>query len=100
LNAGTNYPISDSAWVSPVYIVPKKSEITAVQNQENELVPTHVQIGWRVCIDYHKLNVVTRKDHFPLPFIDKMLERLADHAYYCFLDGYSSYNRITMAPED
>ncbi|KAL5549093.1 hypothetical protein UlMin_004324 [Ulmus minor] len=59
-----------------------------------------IKTGWRVCIDYRKLNAVTRKDHFPLPFIDQMLERLAGHAYYCFLDGYSGYNQIPIAPED
>ena len=56
--------------------------------------------GWRVCIDYRKLNTATRKDHFPLPFIDRMLDRLAGHSHFCFLDGYSGYNQITIAPED
>lgn len=55
------------------------------------MVPTRVQNGWRVCVDYKKLNSMTRKDHFPLPFIDQMVGRLAGHAYYCFLDGYSGY---------
>ena len=71
-----------------------------VTNAENELVPTRVQTGWRVCIDYRKLNATTRKDHFPLPFIDQMLERLAGYAFYCFLDGYFGYNQIVIAPED
>ncbi|KAI5343406.1 hypothetical protein L3X38_011282 [Prunus dulcis] len=56
--------------------------------------------SWRVCTDYKKLNSDTRKDYFPMPFIDQMLERLAGHAYYCFLDGYSGYNQIVIAPED
>ena len=56
--------------------------------------------GWRVCIDYRKLNLATRKDHFPLPFIDQMLERIAGHTFYYFLDGYLGYNQITIAPED
>ena len=56
--------------------------------------------GWRVCIDYRKLNDATRKDHFPLPFIDQMIEKLSRHEYYCFLDGYSGYNQIPVAPED
>lgn len=60
----------------------------------------HVPTGWRVCIDYRKLNAVTRKDHFPLPFLDPILERIAGHEYYCFLDGYSGYNQIEIAPED
>ncbi|KAB2597246.1 hypothetical protein D8674_000166 [Pyrus ussuriensis x Pyrus communis] len=78
LDCGVIYPISDSRWVSPVQCVPKKSGVTVVKNAENELVPTRIQTGWRVCIDYRKLNATTRKDHFPLPFIDQMLERSAD----------------------
>ena len=100
LDNGIIYPISDSSWVSLVQVVPKKSRITIIQVDNNELVPTRIQTGWRVCIDYRKLNAATRKDHFPLPFIDQMLERLAGHEYYCFLDGYSGYNQIPIAPED
>ncbi|XP_068323129.1 uncharacterized protein, partial [Pyrus communis] len=100
LDCGVIYPISDSRWVSPVQVVPKKSGVTVIKNDENELVPTRIQTGWRVCIDYRKLNAMTRKDHFPLPFIDQMLERLAGHAFYCFLDGYSGYNQIVIAPDD
>ncbi|CAN6547337.1 unnamed protein product [Malus baccata var. baccata] len=59
-----------------------------------------IQTGWRVCIDYRKINATTRKDHFPLPFLDQMLERLAGHSFYCFLDGYSGYNQIVIAPDD
>ncbi|KAM1936791.1 hypothetical protein ACFX15_014018 [Malus domestica] len=100
LDYGVIYPISDSRWVSPVQCVPKKSGVTVVKNAENELVPTRIQTGWRVCIDYRKLNATTRKDHFPLPFIDQMLERLAGHSFYCFLDGYSGYNQIVIALDD
>ena len=100
LDCGVIYPISDSRWVSPVQVVPKKSGVTVVKNEENELVPTRIQTGWRVCIDYRKLNATTRKDHFPLPFIDQMLKRLAGHSFYCFLDGYSGYNQIVIAPDD
>ncbi|KAM2798278.1 hypothetical protein COP1_003248 [Malus domestica] len=100
LDCGVIYPISDSRWVSPVQCVPKKSGVTVVKNAENELVPTRIQTGWRVCIDYRKLNATTRKDHFPLPFIDQMLERLAGHSFYCFLEGYSRYNQIVIAPDD
>ena len=99
-DAGIIYPISDSAWVSPVQVVPKKGGITVVPNKNNELIPTRTVTGWRMCIDYRKLNAATRKDHFPLPFIDQMLERLAGHAYYCFLDGYSGYNQIAVDPAD
>ena len=71
-----------------------------VANENNELIPTDVTSGWRVCIDYRKLNASTRKDHFPLPFIDQMLERVAGHEFYCFLDGYSRYNQIEIALKD
>ncbi|KAM1087526.1 hypothetical protein ACFX2B_012894 [Malus domestica] len=74
LDCGVVCPISDSRWVSPVQCIPKKSGVTVVANAENELVPQRIQTGWRVCIDYRKLNATTRKDHFPLPFIDQMLE--------------------------
>ncbi|CAN6557493.1 unnamed protein product [Malus baccata var. baccata] len=100
LDCGVIYPISDSRWVSPVQVVPKKSEVTVVKNAEDELAPTRIQTGWRVCIDYRKLNNTTRNDHFPLPFIDQMLERLAGHSFYCFLDGYSGYNQSVIAPDD
>jgi len=100
LEAGMIYPISDSAWVSPVQMVSKKSGVTIIHNEKNELIPTRIVIGWRMCIDYRKLNQGTRKDHFPLPFMDQMLERLAGKAYYFFLDGYSGYNQITVDPQD
>ncbi|GJU85524.1 reverse transcriptase domain-containing protein [Tanacetum coccineum] len=96
LDAGLIYPISDSPWVSPVHCVPKKGGITVVKNEENELIPTRLVTGWRVCIDYRKLNDATRKDHFPLPFMDQMLERLAGNEYYCFLDGFSGYFLIPI----
>ncbi|KAL5538742.1 hypothetical protein UlMin_046005 [Ulmus minor] len=100
LDAGIIYPISDSSWVSPVQCVPKKGGMTVVQNENNELIPTRVVTGWRICMDYRKLNKSTRKDHFPLPFLDQMLDRLAGKHYYCFLDGYSGYNQIAIAPND
>ena len=81
LQAGIIYPISDSPWVSPTQVVPKKSGITVVQNEKGEEVTTRLTSGWRVCIDYRKLNVVTRKDHFPLPFIDQVLERVCGHLW-------------------
>nr|XP_009803998.1 PREDICTED: uncharacterized protein LOC104249301 [Nicotiana sylvestris] len=100
LDAGIVFPISDSKWVSPVQCVPKKGGMTVVVNENNDLIPTKTVTGWRICIDYRKLNNATRKDHFPLPFIDQMLDRLAGQEYYCFLDGYSGYNQIVIAPED
>ena len=92
LDVGVIYPISDISWVSPIQVVPKKGGTTVVINEKNELLPTKTGTGWRICIDYRKLNKVTKKDHFPLPFIDQMLVRLAGNEYLCFLDGYAGYN--------
>ncbi|CAA7014621.1 unnamed protein product [Microthlaspi erraticum] len=100
LKAGVIYPISDSAWVSPVHVVPKKGGITVIKNEHDELIPTRTITGHRMCVDYRKLNSSTRKDHYPLPFIDQMLERLANHQYYCFLDGYSGFFQIPIHPDD
>ncbi|RDY04332.1 Retrovirus-related Pol polyprotein, partial [Mucuna pruriens] len=77
------YPILDSRWVSPVQVVPKKSRMTVMKNQHGELN------SWRVYIDYRKLNQATRKDHFPLPFIDQVLQKLA-----------RKYMQIHIAPKD
>jgi hypothetical protein len=76
LHARINYPISYSEWVSTVQVVSKKGGMTVVENSKNELIPQRTVTGWRMCIDYRKLNKATKKDHFPLPFIDEMLERL------------------------
>nr|GFA22190.1 reverse transcriptase domain-containing protein [Tanacetum cinerariifolium] len=100
LDAGLSYPISDSPWVSPVYCVPKKGGFTVVENEDNELSLTHLVTGWCICIDYRKLNKATRKDHFPLLFMDQMLERLVGNQYYCFLDGFSGYFQIPIDPKD
>ena len=70
LQACIIYPILDSPWVSPMQVIPKKSGIIVVQNDKGEEVSTHLTSSWKVCIDYRKLNAVTRKDHFPLLFID------------------------------
>ncbi|KAJ9539557.1 hypothetical protein OSB04_032290 [Centaurea solstitialis] len=100
LDAGIIYPISSSSWVSPVQCVPKKGGTTVITNDKNELIPTRTVTGWRICMDYRQLNLATKKDHFPLPFIDQMLDRLAGKEFFCFLDGYSGYNQIHIAPED
>ena len=84
LEARMIYPISDSQWVSPVQVVSKKSGMIVIKNEKNELIPTRTITGWRMCIDYKKLNKATRKDHFPLPFMDQMMERLAGQKKYLF----------------
>nr|GEZ65729.1 DNA-directed DNA polymerase [Tanacetum cinerariifolium] len=88
---------------SKIHQVVKKEVIRlldAVENENNELIPTRLVIGWRVCIDYQKLNDATRKDHFPLPFMDQMLERLTGNEFYCFLEGFSGYFQIPINPPD
>ncbi|XP_071925471.1 uncharacterized protein [Coffea arabica] len=100
LDAGIVFPISDSVWISPIHVVPKKGGITTIVGKNDELIPSRLVVGWRVCIDYRKLNTVTRKDHFPLPFLDQLLERIAGYEFYYFLDGFSGYNQIVIAPED
>ena len=100
LQAGIIYPISDSLWVSPTQVVPKKSGITVVQNDKGEDVSTRLTTSWRVCINYRKLNAVTKNDHFPLSFIDQVLESVSRHPFYCFLDGYSGYFQIEIDLED
>ncbi|GJW21426.1 reverse transcriptase domain-containing protein [Tanacetum coccineum] len=100
LDAGLIFPISDSPWLSPVHCVPKKGGFTVVENDENEFISTRLVTGWCICIDYRKLNEATRKDHFPLPFMDQMLERLTGNGYYCFLDGFSDYFQIPINPND
>ena len=100
LQASFIYPISDSTWVSPTQVVPKKYGVTTMSNEKGEEVPTRFTIGWRVCIDYRRLNEVARKYHFPLPFMDQLLERIFGHPFYCFLDGYSGYFQIEISVED
>ena len=100
LDAGIIYPISDSTWVSPVHVVPKKGGVIVIKNEKNELIPTRTVTGHRMCIDYRKLNSATRKDNFPLSFIDQMLERLSNQPYYCFLDGYLGFFQILIHPDD
>ena len=96
LNAGFIYAISDSPWVSPVHVAPKKGGFTVIRNERNELIPTRTVTGWRVCIDYRKLNTATRKDHFPLPFIDQMLDRLAGHPHFVSWMGIQDTIRLLL----
>nr|GEW77558.1 reverse transcriptase domain-containing protein [Tanacetum cinerariifolium] len=89
-----------SPLVSPMHCVPKKGSFIVIENEENGLISTRLVTSWRVCIDYRKLNDATRKDHYSLPFMDQMLERLAGNEYHCFLDGFSGYFQIPIDPQD
>ena len=84
---------------NPVQVVPKNGGSIVIQTESNALLPSQTVTRWRICIEYLKLNKATRKDHFPLPFLDQMLDRLVGHEYYCYLYGYSSYNHITISLE-
>jgi hypothetical protein len=82
LPANLIYPILDSQWVSPLVIVPKKNG------------------KWKICVDFRELNKATHRDYSPLPFIDQVLDALSRKKYFSFLDGFSGYNQIQIAPED
>ena len=100
LDAGIIYPISHSEWVSPVQVMPKKGGMTVVENTRMSLFHSEPSQDGGCASITKKLNKATKKDHFPLPFINEMLERLAKHSYFCFLDGYSGYHQIPIHPED
>eukprot|EP00253_Pinus_taeda_P033956 PITA_33956 len=82
LDAGFIYPISNSEWVSPLVLVPKKNG------------------KWRIYVDYQELNKATKKDHFPLSLIDQVLDGLVGKKFFSFLDGFSGYNQIQISPKD
>ena len=100
LNVEIIYPISDSQWVSPVHVVPKEAGVTVIVNDKGKEIQTCLPTKWRVCIDYRKLNSATKKDHFSLPFIDQILDQLADQTCFYFLDSFSRYNQIAIHPDD
>ena len=100
LEASIIYPIADSRWLSHVHCVPKKGGITVVPNDKNELIPQRIVTGYKMVIDFRKLKKATRKDHYPLPFIDQLLEILSKHTHFCFHDGYSVFSQIPMSKED
>ena len=78
--------------VSPVHVVPQIAGVKVTMNEKGEKIQTRLTTTWRVCIDYQKLNFVTKKNHFLLPFIDEILDCFGRQSYFCFLDGYSGYN--------
>ncbi|GJR00616.1 reverse transcriptase domain-containing protein [Tanacetum coccineum] len=99
------WKLSDIKGINPEFctykILMEEDYEPTVQHQRRDYIPTiNVPQGLRVCIDYRKLNEATRKDHFPLPFMDQMLERLAGNQFYCFLDGFSGYFQIPIDPKD
>ena len=100
MNVGFIFAISNNPWVSPVHVVPKKGGFTVIRNEKNDLILIRTMTGWRVYINYKKLNTTTINDHYPLPFINQMLDKLAGHPHFCFLDGYLGYNQISIAPKD
>ena len=77
-----------------------KGGIIVLPNEKNELIPQRVVVHYRMCIDFRKVNKVTKKDHYPLPFIDQMLERLSKKTHFCFLDGYSGFSQIAVKQQD
>jgi hypothetical protein len=91
LKAGVIYPVSNSEWVNPVQVVMKKGGMTVIGNEKNELIPQRTITGWQMCINYRKFNKAIQRDHFPLPFIDEILQRMANHSF-CYLDGFSGYH--------
>nr|GEV97779.1 DNA-directed DNA polymerase [Tanacetum cinerariifolium] len=100
LDAGINYPILNSKWVSPMQTMPKNAGIIVIETESAEKLTTRPVIRWRVCIDYRKLNNATSKDHFALPFIDQIVKKIFGQKFYCFLDGYSGCNQIPIHPDD
>ena len=87
LEAGFIYPISNSEWVSPIVVVPKK-------------VGADGKVKIRVCQDFRKLNTTTKKDYFPLPFTDIILDHVPRLECYSFLDGFSGYNQVFIRAKD
>jgi hypothetical protein len=81
-------------------VVPKKGGMIVIRNEKNELIPHRTVTSFRMCIDYQKLNKATQNYHFSLPFIDEMLERLANHSFFCYLDRYSGHHQIPIHPDD
>ena len=100
LEEGIIYPIADSRWVRHVHCIPKKGSITIVPNDKNGLIPQRIVTSYRVVIHFRKLNKATTKDHYPLPFIDQMLERLSKHTHFFFLEGYSSFSQTPISQPD
>jgi len=98
LDAGIIYPITDSEWVSPIQVAPKKGRMIIIKNERDVLISTRTMTGWWMCIDYRRLNQANQKDHFPLSFIDQMLEGLARHSFFYYWDEYFGFFYIPIHP--
>ncbi|MCO5592349.1 hypothetical protein L7F22_046351 [Adiantum nelumboides] len=73
LKAGFKVPVETTEWVSPIVVNPKKDK------------------KWRICVDFKPLSTTTKKNPYPLPFIDQILDSLAGYERYNVCDGFSSY---------
>ncbi len=82
LTIGFIQSIEESTWLSPIVVMPKKNG------------------KLKICIDFKKLNAATKKDPYPLPFIDEVLNTIVGYEAYFFLDGYLRYHQISIALED
>jgi len=100
LDAGIIYLISDSEWVSPIQVIPKKDVMIVIKNEHDELNLTRIVTRQHICIDYRRLNQATWKDHFPLPFINQMLKRPARNSFFCYVGGCSNFFQISIHPSD
>ena len=100
LESGVIYPISDSKWVIPIHSIPKHGGITTIQNDKDEVLPSRTITEYKMCVDFRKLNKITIKEHQPLPFMERIIERIASNSYYCLLDAYSGFSQIQIHPED
>ena len=100
LDVSIIYPISYSKWASPAHCIPRHGGLDATMNKDGDLVPIRPIVGYRMCIDFRKLNRETQKNHKPILFMDRVLERLINNSYLFSLDGYSGYSQISIQPED
>ena len=72
-------PVDAAPWLSPMVIIPKKNGTL------------------RICVDFRKLNAATKKDHYPLPYMEEIIDEVAGHEMYSFLDCFSGYYQVAMA---
>ena len=100
LEAGIIYPIANSQWISPVHCVPKKGGIIVVPNDKDELIPQRIIIGYRMVIDFRKLNKATKKIITLFLSLIKCQKDYPIHTYFCFLDGYSGFSQIPVSADD